>query len=100
MRTIFASFDFSSTHLAMEDRNYADIHVAMGKRLPNLRQYVTGLGRPHPDYRSPYRAALPDFDDAEALKAAVGKSPAAKPVGGGRGCALLQIIDGWSWKRR
>ncbi len=51
MRTIFASFDFSSTHLAMEDRNYADIHVAMGKRLPTLRQYVTGLGRPHPDYR-------------------------------------------------
>jgi len=81
MRTIFAAFDFKSGDLADEENNYLENHVRLAKELPGLRQYITGRLRAPAGTTPPhYRAATLSFDDAEALAAAVRKSPVAKPL--------------------
>ncbi|HKV54919.1 MAG TPA: EthD family reductase [Candidatus Binataceae bacterium] len=80
MRTIFSTFDFKNADLAMEERNYADNHVRLAKQLPGLRLYLTGLVAKHAQHPTPHRAVFLSFDDADALKAGVRKSPVAKPL--------------------
>jgi uncharacterized protein (TIGR02118 family) len=81
MRTVFASFDFKSADLDAEERNYADVHVALAKQLPGLRQYVTGRMRAPSGQQPPhYRAAILSYDTATEAEAAMRKSPVAKAV--------------------
>jgi uncharacterized protein (TIGR02118 family) len=81
MRTVFACFDFKSTDLEAEERNYAEVHVALAKQLPGLRQYITGrLHAPSGQQPPHYRAALLSFDSAAEAEAAMRKSPVAKAV--------------------
>src|SRR6266481_815832 len=80
MKTVFATFNFKSTDLASAERLYIENHVRLTRLLPDLRQYITGLVRPHPHRQSPHRAAFNYFDDEAALKWALHKSPAAKPL--------------------
>jgi EthD domain-containing protein len=80
MKTIFATFNFKNTNLAAAEKQYIEDHVQLTLRLPNLRQYITGLVRPHPDRPSPHRAAFNYFDDDAALRWALHKSPAARPL--------------------
>ena len=35
MRTVFALFNFKSTDLAEEERNYLEYHVKLARRLPS-----------------------------------------------------------------
>ena len=82
MRTVFACFDFKSSDLEAEERNYNDVHVALAKQLPGLRQYITGRLRAPSGERPPYyRGALLSYDDAGAAEAAMRRSPVAKAVG-------------------
>jgi EthD domain len=80
MKTVFATFNFKSTDLANAENLYIENHVRLTRELPNLRQYITGLVRPHPHRPSPHRAAFNYFDDEAALRWALHKSPAAKPL--------------------
>lgn len=81
MRTVFPFFDFKSTDLEAEERNYADVHVMLAKQLPNLRQYITGRLRGPSGQQPPhYRAAMLSFDSIAEAEAAMRKSPAAKAV--------------------
>ena len=80
MRTVFATFNFKSTDTASAEKHYIENHVRLTLQLPNLRQYITGLVRPHPHHPSPHRAAFNYFDDEAALRWALHKSPAAKPL--------------------
>lgn len=80
MKTVFATFNFKSADLASAEKLYIENHVRLTLRLPNLRQYITGLIRPHPNRPSPHRAAFNYFDDVAALRWALHKSPAAKPL--------------------
>ncbi len=81
MRTVFACFDFKSPELEVEERNYADVHVALARQLPGLRQYITGRLRAPSGERPPYyRAALLSYDNAAEAEAAMRKSPVAKAV--------------------
>jgi uncharacterized protein (TIGR02118 family) len=80
MKTVFATFNFKNTDLVSADRLYIENHVRLTLQLPNLRQYITGVVRPHPHRPSAYRAAFNYFDDEEALRWALHKSPAAKPL--------------------
>jgi hypothetical protein len=54
MRTIFSCFDFKSSDLECEERNYADVHVALEKQLPGLREYLTGRLRAPTGQQPPY----------------------------------------------
>jgi uncharacterized protein (TIGR02118 family) len=81
MRTIFSCFDFKSPDLEAEERNYADIHVELAKRLPGLQRYVTGRLRAPAGQQPPhYRAAILNFDSVADAEAATHKSPVAKPL--------------------
>jgi len=80
MKTVFATFNFKSTDLANAEKLYMENHVRLTRQLPNLRQYITGLVRPHPLRPSPHRVAFNYFDDEGALRWALHKSPAAKPL--------------------
>ena len=80
MRTVFATFNFKSTDTASAEKHYTENHVRLTLQLPNLRQYITGLVRPHPHHPSPHRAAFNYFDNEAALRWALHKSPAAKPL--------------------
>ena len=81
MRTIFALFNFKSSDLAAEERNYIEHHVQLARQLPDLRQYITGrlrgpAGQPPPYYR----AATLSFDSNDAKRSAMRNSPVAKPL--------------------
>lgn len=80
MKTVFATFNFKSTDLASAEKSYVEDHVRLTLQLPHLRQYITGLIRSHPLRPTAYRAAFNYFDDAAALRWALHKSPAAKPL--------------------
>jgi len=80
VKTVFSTFNFKTSDLATEERLYIENHVRLARQLPNLRQYMTGLVRPHPDRPSPHRAAFLYFDDLEALKDAMHRSPVAKQL--------------------
>jgi uncharacterized protein (TIGR02118 family) len=80
MKTVFATFNFKSTDTAIAEKHYIEDHVRLTRQLPNLRQYITGLVRPHPHHPSAHRAAFNYFDDEAALRWALHKSPAAKPL--------------------
>jgi uncharacterized protein (TIGR02118 family) len=81
MRTVFACFDFKSADVEAEERNYAEVHVALAKQLPGLRHYLTGrLRAPSNQQPAHYRAALLSFDDAAGAEAAMRKSPVAKAI--------------------
>jgi len=90
VKTVFATFNFKSTDLASAEKLYIENHVRLTLQLPNLRQYITGLVHPHPHRPSPHRAAFNYFDDATALRWALHKSPAAKPLLED-GAALLRV---------
>ena len=81
MRTVFALFNFKSSDLATEERNYIEYHVQLARELPGLRQYIIGrlrgaAGQP-PAY---YRAATLSFDSNDAKRNAMRDSPVAKPL--------------------
>src|SRR5947209_271599 len=80
MKTVFATFNFRSTDLATADELYLENHVRLTLQIPSLRQYITGLIRPHPQHPLPRRAAFNYFDDAKAMRWALHQSPAAKPL--------------------
>jgi uncharacterized protein (TIGR02118 family) len=67
MFLMFARFDFKSTDLAAEDKNYFDHHVALARQLPGVRMYLTGklleTAQGKPDH---YRAVVFGYDTAEA----------------------------------
>ena len=59
------------------DRHYADVHVPLASRLPNLRRF----SRSHPrglGGEAPYFVAELWFDDADAMKAAMKSSAMAE----------------------
>jgi uncharacterized protein (TIGR02118 family) len=81
MRTVFALFNFKSSDLAAEERNYIEHHVQLARQLPCLRQYIIGrlrgpAGQPPPYYR----AATLSFDSNDAKRSAMRDSPVAKPL--------------------
>jgi uncharacterized protein (TIGR02118 family) len=81
MRTVFALFNFKSSDLAAEERNYIEYHVQLARQLPGLRQYIIGLlrgpaGQPPPYYR----AATLSFDSNDVKRSAMRDSPVAKPL--------------------
>ncbi len=80
MKTVFATFNFKGADLAGAEKLYIENHVRLALQLPDLRQYVTGLIRPHPARPMPHRAAFNYFSDEEALRWALHKSPAARPL--------------------
>jgi hypothetical protein len=80
MKTVFATFNFRDSDLAQAEEHYNKEHVRLTLQLPGLCQYITGLIEPHPHRPSPHRAAFNYFDDAAALRWALHKSPAAKPL--------------------
>jgi hypothetical protein len=80
MKTVFATFNFKSADLASAEKHYIEVHVQLTRQLPNLRQYITGFIRPLPQQQSPHRAAFNYFDDDAALRWALHKSPASKPL--------------------
>jgi len=67
MFLMFARFNFKSADLAAEDKNYFDHHVALARRLPGVRMYLTGTlidaGRGKPDH---YRAVVFGYDTPQA----------------------------------
>jgi hypothetical protein len=67
MFLMFARFDFKSSDLAAEDRNYMQNHVRLARQLPGVRMYLTGklieTAQGKPDH---YRAVLFSYDTAEA----------------------------------
>jgi uncharacterized protein (TIGR02118 family) len=81
MRTVFALFNFKSSDLAAEERNYIEHHVQLARQLPGLRQYIIGRLR-GPAGQSPpyYRAATLNFDSNDAKRSAMRDSPVAKPL--------------------
>ncbi|HXZ87886.1 MAG TPA: EthD family reductase [Candidatus Binataceae bacterium] len=81
MRTVFALFNFKSSDLAAEERNYIEHHVQLARQLPGLRQYLTGRLRSPAGQQPPYyRAATLSFDSNEAKRTAMRDSPVAKPL--------------------
>jgi uncharacterized protein (TIGR02118 family) len=81
MRTVFALFNFKSSDLAAEEKNYADNHVRLARQLPGLRQYITGrLRGPAGQQPSYYRAATLSFDNNDAKRTAMRDSAVAKPL--------------------
>src|SRR5215469_3694113 len=67
MFLMFARFDFKSSDLAAEDKNYFDKHVRLARQLPGVRMYLTGRlvttaqGKP-----GHYRAVLFGYDTPQA----------------------------------
>ena len=81
MRTVFALFNFKSSDLAAEERNYIEYHVQLARQLPGLRQYIIGRLRGPADQSPPYyRAATLSFDSNDAKRGAMRDSPVAKPL--------------------
>lgn len=81
MRTVFALFNFRSSDLAAEERNYIEHHVHLARQLPGLRQYITGRLRSPAGQQPPfYRAAMLNFDSNDAKRTAMRDSPVAKPL--------------------
>jgi len=67
MNFTFVSFNYQSTDLEAEERNYLGHHVALVKTLPGLRQYYTARTMEHRGEKpSHFRHALLAFDDAAA----------------------------------
>lgn len=62
------------------DRHYFDVHVPLCKPLPGLRSASFSKPRALGPGTTPYLVAELDFDDADALKAAL-KSPEMAAVG-------------------
>lgn len=78
MQFQFVAFNYKSSDLEAEERNYLGHHVALARKLPGLRLYYTGRMLEHrgrkPDH---FRAALLAFDDAaSAGKAMASAGPA------------------------
>jgi hypothetical protein len=67
MFLMFARFNFKSSDLAAEDRNYFDNHVRLARQLPGVRMYLTGKLR-ETAYGRPdrYRAVVFGYDNAGA----------------------------------
>lgn len=67
MFMMFARFNFKSSDLAAEDKNYLDNHVRLARQLPGVRMYLTGKllhnAQSKPDR---YRAVVFGYDDAQA----------------------------------
>jgi hypothetical protein len=67
MFLMFARFNFKSTDLAAEDKNYFDNHVRLARQLPGVRMYLTGklidAGQGKPDR---YRAVVFGYDTPQA----------------------------------
>jgi uncharacterized protein (TIGR02118 family) len=81
MRTLFALFDYKSSDLAAEERNYIDNHVRLARELPGLRNYITGKLIGSKNHPAPYyRAAALNFDDLSAMRFAMRDSPVGKPL--------------------
>jgi len=81
MRTVFALFNFKSSDLAAEERNYIENHVQLARQLPGLRQYLTGRLRGPTGQQPPYyRAATLSFDSNDAKRTAMRDSRVAKPL--------------------
>jgi len=81
MRTVFALFNFKSSDLAAEERNYIEYHVQLARQLPGLRQYIIGRLRGPADQSPPYyRAATLSFDSNDAKRSAMRDSPVANPL--------------------
>jgi uncharacterized protein (TIGR02118 family) len=79
MRTVFALFNFKSSDLAAEERNYIEYHVQLARQLPGLRQYIIGRLHGPGDQPPPYyRAATLSFDSNDAKRSAMHDSPVAK----------------------
>jgi uncharacterized protein (TIGR02118 family) len=67
-----ARFNFKSSDLEAEERNYFDVHVALARRMPGLRLYYTGKAVESRGERPDrYRAAILMFDHADAFAAAM-----------------------------
>jgi hypothetical protein len=80
MKTVFATFNFRNPDLVIADKRYIETHVPLTLQLPNLRQYITGVILPDPPRELPHRAAFNYFDDEAAMRWALHRSPAAKPL--------------------
>ena len=67
MHFTFVGFNFKSSDIEAEERNYFDHHVMLVKGLPGLRQYYTARTMEHRGEKpSHYRHAVLVFDNAEA----------------------------------
>ncbi len=81
MRTVFTCFDFKSSDLEAEERNYAEVHVPLARQLPGLRRYLTGRMLAPPGTQPPYyRAVFLSYDGAAEAAAAMRESPVANPL--------------------
>ena len=75
------TFDFQSTGLEAEERNYQDHHVVLARRFPGLRFYYTGrLVRTAGKDPEHYRAAILGYDSADAAAAAMSSAVVAPLV--------------------
>ncbi len=78
MQFQFVAFNYKSSDLEAEERNYLGHHVALARKFPGLRQYHTGRLLEHrgrrPDH---FRAALLAFDNAESAAKAMTAVPPA-----------------------
>lgn len=67
MFLMFARFNFVSSDLAAEDKNYMDNHVRLARQLPGVRMYLTGklieTAQFKPDR---YRAVVFGYETAQA----------------------------------
>ena len=81
MRTVLAMFNFKSSDIVAEEKNYADNHVRLARQLPGLQQYITGRLRGPAGEQAPYyRAATLSFENNDAKRAAMRDSAVAKPL--------------------
>ena len=81
----FATFNYRSDDLAVEERNYLTHHVALGKSLPGVRLYYTArVLAPRGSKPESIRAVLIGFDNAEAFAAAFQSKVAAELAADGK----------------
>lgn len=67
MQFQFVAFNYQSSDLEAEERNYLGHHVALARKLPGLRQYYTAAMREHRGEKPAHvRAAILAFDNAGA----------------------------------
>ena len=72
MHLTFVTFNFQSSDLAAEERNYLGHHVELARRFPGLRQYYTGrLMKVAGKESDRVRAAILAYDDAAAAASAM-----------------------------
>jgi uncharacterized protein (TIGR02118 family) len=67
MNFTYVAFNYQSSDIEAEERNYLGHHVALAKSLPGLRQYYTARTMKHRGEKpSHFRHALLVFDNADA----------------------------------